>query len=79
MSQLIGGHVGYRIIACHNIVTTPLVHKTRFWNNIHQVRSKSKYMKAKQLKDFVCKKKSKGSKQHSQHLLISHIHEEGEP
>ena len=45
-----------------------LVCSTRFWNNIHQVRSKSKYWKAKFIK-VVGNNKTKGLKQDSQNCL----------
>lgn len=49
-----------------------LVHGTRFWNNLHRVRPKPKYL------NVFGSKKAKRSKQDSDNLLISPMHERGE-
>ena len=50
---------------------------TRFWNNLHQVRSKSKDRKPNNL-NFESNK-TKGPKQNNQIRLRSHMLEGGEP
>jgi hypothetical protein len=51
---------------------------TRFWNNLHEVRSKSKDWKVKKFKVFGTIK-AKGPKQDSQNKLWSPLPEGGEP
>ena len=49
-------------------VDIKLVHTTRFWNNLHHLRSRSKIGEPNKLK-FFGSKKTKGSKHDSQHWL----------
>ena len=48
--------------------------KKRFWNNLHLILSKPKYLKSNNLKVFV-NKKTKRYKQDSQYRLKSHMPE----
>ena len=50
-----------------------LVRTTRFWNNVHQVRSKQKYLKPNNLKIFGSKK-TKGSSKQDRQKIIVHLH-----
>ena len=52
-----------------------LVHTTRFWNNLHQVRSKSRL----EIQISFESNKTKGPKQDSKNRLRSAMPEGGEP
>jgi len=55
------------------------VRTTRFWNNFHRVRSKSKDRKFSKIIKSFGSNKTKGPKQDPQNQLKSPMSEEGEP